>query len=67
MGEGVERQGRDMLTREEVGVIRHFASEPCECPDVVKLIKDERPKLACGPCKARQWVEDGMRLAEELS
>lgn len=55
------------LTREDLETIRNFAAEPCECPDGLETVKDEVPGAACGQCKARRWVEEGKRLAEELS
>lgn len=57
----------DTLTREDLETIRHFAGLPCECPEGVETVKDEMPGAACGPCKAKKWIEDGAKLAEELS
>lgn len=57
----------DTLTREDIEALRNFAAESCECPAEVALICLEVPGAACMPCRAKKWIEDEVRLAEELS
>lgn len=57
----------DTLTREDFEALRNFAREPCECPEIARIIADEAPGILCAPCKCRRWLEEDERLAEGLS